>query len=569
MPTSDKLAVRLMPSRPAIAGLVLTGVVSNLLMLVGPIFMLQVYDRVLPGRSVPTLIALSILACCLYGFYAFVEMMRARIAVRIGAIASDTIARHIFGATSRRDRRPGVPDPTRDLDSLRQFLSGAGPTALLDLPWLPFYLGIIWLMHPLLGMVTGGGALFIAILLAMSELSSRGLTQKSAALIARRQAHVEDARAGRDAIAAMGMLPAFERSWSQVSSELSRTMVRAADQTTFYSVAAKAFRFMLQSAVLGCGAYLVIQNASTPGSIIGASIISSRALAPVEQVVGQWRAFVAARQAVSRLRAALADRPRAAPVVTLPTPRATLSVEQLATGPGPKGPALVSQLSFSLAAGEALGVLGPSGSGKSSLGRALVGVWPAIRGSVRLDGSELHHFDPNALGRAIGYLPQTIELFDGSIAQNIGRFADGASSTAILAAAEAAGVHGFVSGLPNGYDTQIGERGLALSAGQRQRIALARALYGDPFLLVFDEPNSNLDGDGDAALGRSVTNAKQRGAIVIVVAHRPSAISAVDKLLYIQAGRQAAFGPRDEVLRRILQPTVSSRTTDDVVSLHG
>lgn len=569
MPISAKPPVRIMPSRSAIAGLVLTGVVSNLLMLVGPIFMLQVYDRVLPGRSVPTLVALSILACCLYGFYAFVEMMRARIAVRIGAIAGDTIARRIFVATSCRDRKPGVPDPTRDLDSLRQFLSGPGPTALLDLPWLPFYLGIIWLMHPLLGLVTGGGALFISVLLVLSELSSRGLTQKSAALLARRQAHVEDARAGRDAITAMGMLPAFERSWNEISAELSQTLVRAADQTTFYSVATKAFRFMLQSAVLGCGAYLVIQNLSTPGSIIGASIISSRALAPVEQVVGQWRAFVAARQAASRLRSVLVDRSPATPSVTLAAPRGTLSVDQLATGPGLKGPTLVSQLSFSLAAGEALGVLGPSGSGKSSLGRALVGVWPALRGSVRLDGAELHHFDPNALGATIGYLPQTIELFDGSIAQNIGRFSGGASSAAILAAAEAAGVHGFVSSLSNGYDTQIGERGLALSAGQRQRIALARALYGDPFLLVFDEPNSNLDGDGDAALGRAIADAKQRGAIVIVVAHRPSAISAVDKLLYIQSGRQAAFGPKDEVLRRIIQPTASIRATDDVVSLHG
>lgn len=559
-----------MPSRAAIAGLVLTGVVSNLLMLVGPIYMLQVYDRVLPGRSVPSLIALSVLACSLYGFYAFVELMRARIAVRIGAIASDGIAALVFPAISRRDRKPGAPDPMRDLDSLRQFLSGPGPTALLDLPWVPFYLGVIWLMHPLLGIVTGGGAVFIATLLVLSELSSRGLTLKSAALFARRQAHAEDARSGRDAIAAMGMQPSFQHNWSKTNAELSVVLVRSADRTAFYSTITKAFRFMLQSAVLGCGAYLVIQNFSTAGSIIGASIISSRALAPVEQVVAQWRAFVAARQGLARLRVALAEYGDKTLSVILLPPRRELLVDQLAAGPSARGPVLVSQLSFSLLKGEALGVLGPSGSGKSSLGRALVGVWPSIRGAVRLDGAELHHYDRARLGASIGYLPQTIELFEGTIAQNIGRFALQTDGEAILAAAEAAGVHGFVTGLADGYDTQIGERGMTLSAGQRQRIALARALYRDPFLLVFDEPNSNLDGDGDAALGRAIAGAKERGAIVIVVAHRPSAISAVDKLLYIQGGRQVAFGPKEEVLRRIIQPTGGTvRQNDDVVSLHG
>jgi ATP-binding cassette subfamily C protein PrsD len=311
--------------------------------------------------------------------------------------------------------------------------------------------------------------------------------------------------------------------------------------------------------VLATGAYLVIAGEISGGLMVATSIISSRALAPVEQIVGQWRSFVGARQAWQRLKAALAASRIELPGVSLLAPRRSLAVNQLSTGPSART-RLVEGISFDLSAGEAMGVLGLSGSGKSSVARALVGAWPVLYGAVRLDGSELDHFDPHELGRSVGYLPQQVELFAGTVAQNIARFRAGDDEAALFAAAHGARVHELIAGLPEGYNTQIGERGAALSAGQRQRIGLARALYGDPFLLVLDEPNSNLDAEGDAALTEAVRTAKARGAVVIIVAHRPASIAAADKLLYLKGGRQQAFGPKDEVLRQITQPASNVRS---------
>jgi ATP-binding cassette subfamily C protein PrsD len=394
-------------------------------------------------------------------------------------------------------------------------------------------------------------------LLIANELMSQRPSRELAAATGRRQVLSDDARASAQSVLAMGMLPAIGRRWEAASAELSRAQQQAADRNGLYSSLTRAFRFLLQAGVLATGAYLVIEGEVSGGLMVATSIISSRALAPVEQIVGQWRGFIGARQAWQRLKGALDAADIPAPAVTLPAPARSLAVTQLSTGPGART-RLVEGISFDLAAGEAMGILGLSGSGKSSVARALVGAWPVLHGAVRLDGSELHHFDPDRLGRSVGYLPQQVELFAGTVAENITRFED-ADQAALFAAARSAQVHELIAAFPQGYDTQIGERGAALSAGQRQRIGLARALYGEPFLLVLDEPNSNLDSEGDAALTDAVRAAKARGAVVIIVAHRPAAIAAADKLLYLKGGRQQAFGAKDEVLRQITQPAANVR----------
>ncbi|MDB5541128.1 MAG: Type secretion protein [Devosia sp.] len=534
----------------------LVSLLANLIMLVGPIFMLQVYDRVLPSRSLPTLWALLLLVVALYGVYALIETLRARMAARFASLVDARLSPRAFeaGLKGKLQVHDTVPaDPVRDLDSIRQFLSSSGPAALLDLPWMPIYLATVFLLHPMLGSVTLGGAAVMSGLLVVNELSSRRPSRELAAATARRQVQSDDARASAESVVAMGMLPAITRRWEAASAELSRAQQQAGDRNGLYSSLTRAFRFLLQAGVLATGAWLVISGDISGGIMVATSIISSRALAPVEQIVGQWRGFVGARQAWQRLRGALRAAHATLPAVQLPAPRHSLTVRQLSTGPGART-RLVEGISFDLAAGEAMGILGLSGSGKSSVARALVGAWPVLQGSVRLDGSERGHFDPHQLGRSVGYLPQQVELFAGTVAQNIARFTAGGDEAALFAAARGAQVHELIAALPEGYNTQIGERGAALSAGQRQRIGLARALYGEPFLLVLDEPNSNLDSEGDAALTGAVRAAKARGAVVIIVAHRPAAIAAVDKLLYLRNGRQQAFGPKDDVLRQITRP---------------
>jgi ATP-binding cassette subfamily C protein PrsD len=537
--------------------LFLISLVSNLLMLTGPLFMLQVYDRVLASRSLPTLVALTLLVCVLYAFYAFIEWVRSRMAIRFAGTIDEALSPDLFRAAVRLRLMPagmGEADPVRDLDSLRQFASGPGPLALFDLPWLPVYLAIVFLFHPMLGWLATGGALVITTLLVINELMSRQPSEELTRATTLRQLRTDDARLNAEPVLAMGMLEAVTNRWSAAARAMVGAQHRAADWTSFYSSITKAFRFLLQSAVLAVGALLVIEGEITAGLMIAASIVTSRALAPVEQVVAQWRGFLSARQALKRIYAVLERFSVPSRVLQLPMPTESLSVRQLATGPGAQQRPLVGGITFSLRAGEALGVLGLSGSGKTSLARAIVGVWPVLQGEVRLDGSELFHYDREQLGTAIGYLPQVVDLFDGTVAENISRFRPHAPSEAVLRAAALARTHELITALPEGYDTRLGERGAVLSAGQRQRIGLARALYGDPFLIVLDEPNSNLDFEGDTALTASLVAAKQRGAIVIIVAHRPSAIAAADKILFLQNGRQTAFGPKDEVLRSITQP---------------
>ncbi|MET3896086.1 ATP-binding cassette subfamily C protein PrsD [Devosia sp. UYZn731] len=552
---SGPAASPMIPMAP-LAALFIVSLISNLLMLTGPLFMLQVYDRVLASKSVPTLVVLTFLITALYGFYAFLETLRSRMATRFGNVIDASIGERLFAASIRLKLMTGAPanaDPVRDGDTLRQFVSGPGPMALLDLPWLPIYMAVVFMLHPALGWLAVGGGLIIILLMAFNEALSRKPSQQANAAMGMRQRQTDTARTNAETIIAMGMLADVQTRWRVATQKLVGVQRVAGDRAAFFSSVTKGMRFLLQSGVLALGAYLVIQGQMTGGLMIAASVISSRALAPVEQIVGQWRGFIGARQAYRRISKILGGLPVEGRDTRLPLPNRLLIIKQLTSGPqGAKVTPLMG-ITLELNAGEALGVLGPSGAGKSSFARALVGVWPVTAGELRLDGAMLAHYDPSQIGQIIGYLPQRVELFDGTVAENIARFRPDATSDEVIDAARAANIHDLINSLPNGYDTQIGEQGDLLSAGQRQRLGLARALFGQPFLLVLDEPNSNLDAEGDAALSDAVIQAKARGAIVVVVAHRPSAIAAVDKLLFLKNGRQAAFGPKNDVLQQITQ----------------
>jgi PrtD family type I secretion system ABC transporter len=536
--------------------LFLLSLVSNLLMLTGPLFMLQVYDRVLASRSLPTLVVLTTLVCALYAFYALVEALRGRMAIRVGNLMEKSLGGPLLAASVYMKMSAGTPpgvDALRDNDLLRQFISGPGPMALLDLPWLPVYLAIVFLFHPLLGWLAVAGALMMGLLMGLNEWLSRRLSREANVAQTLRQRQVDDIRNNAESVLAMGMLGDMQARWLRTTGDLLQMQKAAGDRANLFSSMIKGLRFLLQSAVLGLGAYLVIEGQISGGLMIAASVVTSRALAPVEQIIGQWRSFVAARQAYGRIRKLIAALPPSSRDTQMPLPKTKLLLRGVATAPmGGRSPVL-TDVSFELNAGDALGVLGPSGAGKSSLIRGLVGAWPVLNGEIRLDGTLLRHFDPSQFGRIIGYLPQRVELFQGTVAQNIARFRADVDTDQIIEAARAASVHGLISSLPNGYDTLVGEQGEMLSAGQRQQVGLARALFGNPFLVVLDEPNSNLDIEGEAALTRAILNVRERGGIVIVVAHRPSAIAAADKLLLLKAGKQIAFGPKGEVLKQIGQ----------------
>jgi ATP-binding cassette, subfamily C, bacterial PrsD len=551
-----------------LSALIGLSVVANLLTLTGSIFMLQVYDRVLTSRSIPTLVALTLLMATMYGFFIAIESLRLRIAARLAGVWSDALSPRLFAAYVRQGLRQGDgTDALRDLDTVQTYIGGAGLFVLLDLPWVPLYLALVFALHPLLGWLALAGGAVITLLLIVSEVQSRGSSRLHNNLYLQRTGIAENARANAEAVVAMGMLKQISSRWQIAADQLNASQRRTSDRLAIYTSASRGFRYFLQSAVLALGAYLAIEGEMTAGLMIAASIITARALAPIEQAIAHWRGFVGARQAFHRLEEAVAASSEPSISIQLPRPSRQLVAVNVATAPEKDRAPLAAGINFALSAGEGLGVVGLSGSGKSSLARALVGIWPLLSGQVRFDGSELSHFDREQLGAATGYLPQTVELFEGSVAENIARFQPGDVTDAVLRAAEQAQLHDLIAALPRGYETQIGRQGSILSAGQRQRIGLARALYGDPFLIVLDEPNSNLDGEGDQALTKAIENAKARGAIVVVVAHRPSAIAALDKLLLMEKGRQVRFGEKSEVLQAI--GVNSARATAERIEQKG
>ncbi|ARQ13517.1 protease secretion system ABC transporter ATP-binding protein PrtD (plasmid) [Rhizobium etli] len=538
--------------RTAFIGIGIASTLVNILYLTGSFFMLEVYDRVLPSRSIPSLIALCLLALLLYGFQGVFDLIRGRMLVRIAGALDESLSGRIYRALVKAplklkmegDGLQGI----RDLDQVRSFLSGIGPAAFFDLPWLPFYVVICFLFHPVIGMVAVAGGMILTLLTYLTNRGTQVPAKKAAEAGGYRNAFAQASQRNAEVVQAMGMSGRMTERWERRNAEYRDENRRTSDIGNGYGAMSKVFRMALQSGVLAAGAVLVIEGQASPGIIIAGSILTARALAPVELAIGNWRGLVSARQSWQRLKDLLKALPETETSLALPSPQERLSVEALGSGPPAAQRLAVIDVTFTIRAGSALGVIGPSASGKSSLARAIIGIWPAYRGSVRLDGAALDQWDSVALGKHIGYLPQDVELFAGTVAENISRFDPDATSEGIVAAAKAARVHDLILRLPNGYDTEIGEGGMALSAGQRQRVALARALYGDPFLVVLDEPNSNLDAEGEQALSEAIMNVRTRGGIVVVVAHRPSALASVDFVLTMHEARMQAFGPKEEVL---------------------
>lgn len=527
----------------------------NILALTGSFYMLQVYDRALTSGSVQTLAALSVLAIGLYLFQGGFDIVRSQVLIRIGARLDKDIAplahrvaldmpRFGFSSTEALERG-------RDVDTVRGFLGSQGPATLFDLPWIPLYLAFVYFLHPWLGALTLGGAVVLSLLTLLSEILARRLSSSSRQAAIARNAMADTHARNAEVVRAMGFSGRAVARFDRVNREHLALQTSASDLGGTFGAVARVLRMILQSATLGLGAFLTIKGELSAGAIIAASVASARALAPVDQAIGNWKSFVAARLAFGRLRETVVALSKAVEPMELPAPHRSLGVDRITVAAPGSGQVLLSEVSFELTAGKALGIIGVSGGGKTTLVRALTGIWPCLRGSVRLDGANLEQWPEDAIGRHLGYLPQEVSLLDASIGDNISRLAPDLDPAAIVAAATAAGIHDMIVKLPEGYQTQLGPQGTALSAGQRQRIGLARALYGNPFLVVLDEPNSNLDSEGEAALTRAIEGIKARGGIAIIVAHRPSALVAVDLLGVVQGGKLTGFGPRDTILNPV------------------
>ena len=556
-PVRSELAEALAACRGAFYGTALISGMSNILMLTGAMFMLEIYDRVLPSRSMPTLVGLLVLAGALFTALGILDAIRGRILVRIGGALDETLSGRVYDTLMRLPLRIGArsdaTQPLRDLDAVRSYLSGLGPVALFDLPWIPLYLAICFAFHPLIGFAALAGAIILIVLTLLTEILMRAPARAATEAAVARNGLAEASRRNAEALVAMGMAGHIAARWSEANRQYMRSQQEASDLGGGLAAISKVLRMMLQSGVLAVGAYLVIHQEASAGIIIAGSILSARALAPVDLAIANWKGFVAARQSWQRLNRLLTMSPARLAPMQLQTPVQRLTVEAVSASPPGVPKVVVQDITFELEAGQGLGIIGPSGSGKSSLVRVLVGVWQPVRGNVRLDGAALDQWASDALGRHIGYLPQDVELLAGTVAENIARFEPNPDNEAVIAAAKAVGVHDLIVRLPGGYDTPIGEQGSALSAGQAQRVALARAVYRDPFLVVLDEPNSNLDSEGEEALTRAILGVRERMGIVIVVAHRPSAIAGVDRLLMMNQGKAQAIGPKDEILSKVLQ----------------
>jgi len=551
MSTKSIFSDALSSYRAIVGSVVVFSAAINALMFVGPLYMLQVYDRVLQSRSEMTLIALTGIAVAMLAVYGLLEWLRSRILVRAGLRFDSVLSNPLFSRiVATTLTQPGAKSEFAllDIDRLREFLTGTGLIALCDVPWVPVFLAVCFVFHPWMGWLATGGAVIIFVLTMINEFSTKK-TLNAANMSSQAAQHFANTTLQNvEVIRALGMENSLRKRWSVMHRNMLELQATASDRAGVLSSTSKFVRMALQVAILGLGAYLALEGQITPGTMIAASIMMGRALGPVDQVVGQWKQFVGARQAYSRLKELFTRMPEEPQKTELPRPAGHLSADQLTVGaPGSRTP-IVHGVTFSIAAGETLALVGPSGAGKSSLVRALVGVWQPLAGTVRLDGAELSHWDKEALGEHVGYLPQTVELFAGTVAENIARFRDAASSDVILAA-KRAGVHELIQNLPDGYGTQIGVGGRQLSGGQRQRIGLARALFNDPALIVLDEPNANLDMEGEEALLRSLKDLRERGRSVVFVSHKIGLLALSDKSLILADGRMRAFGPTKDVLQ--------------------
>lgn len=537
--------------RGALTGVGLSTAVLNILLIAGSVYMMLVYDLVIPGRSEATLAGLFALVLVAYAFQGALEVIRGRILTHMARSVDarlDAPVHRLVLALARRAPGQDSAQPVRDLDQIRGFLSGPGPTALFDLPWVIFFVAILFLLHPALGVTVLLGGLVLVGLTILTDRLTRASIAELMTLSRDRQQIVDTTRRHSETIFAMGMGGRVERRWLAANRAYLRTHVRLSGSTATLASVGKIFRLLLQSLVLTVGALLVIADQASGGVIFASSILSSRALAPIELAIANWRGFITARESWKRLRETIPTMGAAPGRALLPPPASTLAVEDLSLAAAGGNTPIVRHAWFAAEAGTAVAVLGPSGCGKSTLLRGIAGILPPLSGAVRLDGASLDQWPREMLGLHIGYLPQNAELIDGTVAQNIARFDPSARDQAVIDAATAAGVHELIQHLPDGYNSDVGADGRNLSAGQRQRIALARALYGNPFLLLLDEPNSNLDRDGEQALIAAVRNVKRRGAIVVVVAHRPSILDAIDRVLLMRDGRIEAYDEKQKLL---------------------
>ncbi|QIB64748.1 type I secretion system permease/ATPase [Kineobactrum salinum] len=526
----------------------------NLLLLAPAIYMLQVYDRVITSGSIPTLLMLTLVVLLMFLTIGALEWVRGQILLRLGLRLQLLLDQRVFGLSFREALYTGGKaaqgQALTDLAGLRQYIAGSGPVALFDAPWLPVYLLVLYLLHPLFGLVAlVSAAVLLGLALLNANLSRAPLQEAGAASLDSNAFVVKNLR-NAEVVESMGMLADVRRHWQQLHYRVLASQTRASARAGLLASVSRVFRLAVQSLILGLGAWLVIDQRITPGVMIAGSILLGRALAPVDMVIGSWRQWVQARLHYQRLQELLSRIPERRQRMSLPAPKGLVAAENVSLAPPGQRFLVVRNASFRIEPGEAVALIGPSASGKTSLARAILGIWPTTTGSMRLDGAEIFSWDRAELGPHVGYLPQDVELFDGSVSANIARFGE-IDPARVVAAAKLASVHDAILRLPQGYDMEIGDAGSALSAGQRQRLALARALYGNPQLIVLDEPNSNLDDEGEHALINALRAEKQRGATIIVISHRNTILAAVDKLLVLKEGRVVLYGPKAEVLAKM------------------
>ena len=547
----DELKQAVLACLPQFGAAALFSCCINLLYLGSPLYMLQVYDRVLASGSRDTLVMLTVALAL--ATMAALDAIRARVLVRCGVGFDARLSARLMTALIDRGARSGgarQAELLRDLDQLRQFLAGVAVLAIFDLPWMPIYVAILCLLHPVLGLIALAGGLGLLALTALNELVTGPPLRRANEAALRSYGVTDAALRNAEVIQAMGMQAGLLARWQRNRSEMLSCQAVASDRNATVSALTKFTRLLLQSLILGAGAWLALDRAVSPGVIFAGSLLMGRALAPIEQLVGASKQLVGARLAYRRVRALLIAEPARRVGMALPRPQGRLSVERLVYAPPGADRPLLKGISFELAAGQGLGLIGPTAAGKSTLARLLVGAWQPTLGHVRLDGADIYDWSRADVGRQVGYLPQDIELFAGTVRDNIARFSDAAPAD-IVAAARQAGIHEMILRLPDGYETEIGEGGTALSGGQRQRIALARALLGAPRLLVLDEPNANLDADGELALTRTLAELKAAGTTLVVIAHRPAVLGTVDKILVLRDGAVEMFGPRDQIVARL------------------
>ena len=547
--------------------------ILNVLLLGGSLYMMMVYDSVLPSRSIPTLVGLAILVMIVYAFQGFFENMRAGMLADVANAVEQKLSGRVQGAISQLalagQKLPGDGlGPMRDLENVRAFLS-SGAVAMIDLPWILFFLGVLFALHVWLGVTTLVGAVVLFSLTLITNRVMKQPAEQLSQLSAHRNGAAETNLRHVELLTALGMRNRMQQRWGRSNSAYAAAQNKLARSGAALGGLSKMLRLALQSLILTVGALLVLDDKASGGVIFASSILSARALAPVDQAIVNWKGFISARIGWLTLSEMLKRVPAPQPVaLRLPRPERRLEVEKLVVAPPGSRQMTVNGATFQLSAGDACAVIGPSGAGKSSLGRALIGAWRPARGTIRFDGASLDQWDPEHFGEWVGYLPQSVELLDGTIAQNIARFDPDATSEGVLAAAKAAAVHDLITGLPQGYETRVGTDGEALSGGQRQRIGLARALYGDPFFILLDEPNSNLDGEGEAALAAAIASVRKRGGILVVISHRADILGRVSHIMLLRGGRMEAFGPAAEIMARLRQKP-KKLAQENVVAMQG